>query len=88
LEVFQNLTWFWTKLRVLVPYFPDFTKNFTKHPENRSSYVLIPLKAIRKTPTRGGRQQPHHSLKKFKKYKVGKKRRHTMVAQSSPNMPK
>jgi hypothetical protein len=42
LEVFKNLTRFWTKLRVLVPYFPDFTENLTKHPENRSPYVLIP----------------------------------------------
>jgi hypothetical protein len=39
------------------------------------------------TPRRGGRQQPHHLLKKFKKNKGGKKR-HTMVAQSSPKMPK
>jgi hypothetical protein len=38
-------------------------------------------------PRRGRRQQPHHSLKKFEKYKGGKKR-HTMVAQSSPKMPK
>jgi hypothetical protein len=27
-----------------VPYFPDVTENFTKHPKNRSPYVLIPLK--------------------------------------------
>jgi hypothetical protein len=40
-----------------------------------------------KPPEGGGRQQPHHSLKKFKKYKGGKKC-HTMVAQSSPKMPK
>jgi hypothetical protein len=42
---------------------------------------------LRKTPRRGGSQQPHRWLKKFKKYKGGKKR-HTMVAQSSPKMPK
>jgi hypothetical protein len=40
-----------------------------------------------KTLRRGGRQQPHHSLKKFKKYKGGKKC-HTMVLQSSPKMLK
>jgi hypothetical protein len=44
----------------------------------------LDMQVDRKTPRRGGRQQPHHSLKKFKKYKTGKKR-HTMVTQSSPN---
>ncbi len=39
------------------------------------------------TPRRGGRQQPHQTLKKSKKYK-GSKKRHTMVTQSSPKMPK
>jgi hypothetical protein len=33
---------------VPVPCFPDFTENFTKHPENRCPYVLIPLKVIKK----------------------------------------
>jgi hypothetical protein len=42
---------------------------------------------VQETPRRGGRQQPHHSLKKFKKYKGGKKC-HMTVAQSSPKMPK
>jgi hypothetical protein len=37
------------------------------------------------TPRRGGRHQPHQTLKKSKKYKGGKKC-HTMVAQSSPKM--
>jgi hypothetical protein len=41
----------------------------------------------RKTPRRGGRQQPHQTLEKFKKYKGGKKH-HTMVTQSAPKMPK
>jgi hypothetical protein len=36
---------------VLVPYFPDFTENLTKHPENRSPYVLIPLKIKKKIST-------------------------------------
>jgi hypothetical protein len=40
-----------------------------------------------RTLRRGGRQQPHQTLKKSKKYKGGKKC-HTMVAQSSPKMPK
>jgi hypothetical protein len=35
---------------------------------------VLALKRHRKTPRRGGRQQPHHWLKKFKKYKGGKKR--------------
>jgi hypothetical protein len=43
--------------------------------------------ALEETPRRGGRQQPHQALKKFKKYK-GSKKRHPMVAQSSPKMPK
>jgi hypothetical protein len=34
------------------------------------------------TPRRGGRQQPHQTLKKSKKYKVAKKH-HTMVTQST-----
>jgi hypothetical protein len=37
--------------RVLEPCFPDFTKNSTKHPENRCPYVLIPWKVIRKDST-------------------------------------
>ncbi len=41
----------------------------------------------RKNPSRGGRQQPHQTLEKFKKYKGGKKH-HTMVTQSAPKMPK
>jgi hypothetical protein len=45
----------------------------------------IPL--FRKTPSKGGRQQPHQTLEKFKKYKGGKKH-HTMVAHSAPKMPK
>jgi hypothetical protein len=32
--------------RVLVSCFPDFTKNSTKHPENRCPYVLIPCQKI------------------------------------------
>jgi hypothetical protein len=36
-----------------------------------------PSSLLRENPRRGGRQQPHHSLKKFKKYKEGKKR-HTI----------
>jgi hypothetical protein len=47
----------------------------------------VSLLSLRKTPSRGGRQQPHQTLKKFKKYKGGKKH-HTMVAQSAPKMPK
>jgi hypothetical protein len=34
---------------------------------------------LRGNPERGGRQQPHQTLKKSKKYKGGKKH-HTMVA--------
>ncbi len=45
------------------------------------------VSALREKPRRGGRQQPHHSLKKFRKYKGGKKS-HTMLAQSSPKIPK
>jgi len=32
-------------------------------------------RGLRENPRRGGRQQPHHSLKKFKKYKGGKKQK-------------
>jgi hypothetical protein len=42
---------------------------------------------LMKTPRRGGRQQPHQTLKKSKKYKGGKKHP-TMVMQSTPKMPK
>jgi hypothetical protein len=42
---------------------------------------------VEENPRRRKRQQPHHSLKKFKKYKGGKKC-HTMVVESSPKMPK
>jgi hypothetical protein len=48
---FFNLTRFWTKLRVLMPCFPYFTENSTKHPENWCPYVVIPLKVIRKSST-------------------------------------
>jgi hypothetical protein len=41
----------------------------------------------RRNPRRGGRQQPHQTLKKSKKYKGGKKH-HLMVTQSTPKMPK
>jgi len=40
-----------------------------------------------RNPERGGRQQPHQTLKKSKKYKGGKKH-HTMVTHSTPKMPK
>ncbi len=49
--------------------------------------ISIPTNPLRKTPRRGGRQQPHQTLKKSKKYKGGKKH-HTMVMQSAPKMPK
>jgi hypothetical protein len=32
--------------KVLVPCFPNFTKNSIKHPENRCPYVLIPCQKI------------------------------------------
>jgi hypothetical protein len=38
---------------------------------------------VRRNPERGGRQQPHQTLKKSKKYKGGKKH-HTMVTHSTP----
>jgi hypothetical protein len=37
---------FWPNSRVLVPCFPDFTKNSTKHLENRCPYVLIPCQKL------------------------------------------
>ncbi len=43
--------------------------------------------ALRKNPSRGGRQQPHQTLEKFKKYK-GDKKHHTMGTQSAPKKPK
>ncbi len=49
--------------------------------------IYVPKPSKKKDPSRGGRQQPHQTLKKFKKYKGGKKH-HTMVAQSAPKMPK
>jgi hypothetical protein len=48
---FFNLTRFWTKLRVLLPCFPEFTDYSIKHPENRCPYVLISLQVIRKDST-------------------------------------
>jgi hypothetical protein len=42
---------------------------------------------VGRNPERGGRQQPHQTLKKSKKYKGGKKH-HTMVTHSTPKMPK
>jgi hypothetical protein len=36
--------------RALVPCFPDFTKNSTKHPENQCMYVLIPCQKIQLIP--------------------------------------
>ncbi len=42
---------------------------------------------FRRNPRRGGRQQPHQTLKKSKKYKGGKKH-DLMVTQSTPKMPK
>jgi hypothetical protein len=42
---------------------------------------------LKENPEKGGRQQPHQTLKKSKKYKGGKKH-HVMVAQSTPKMPK
>jgi hypothetical protein len=42
---------------------------------------------LEETPRMGGRQQPHQTLKKFNKYKGGKKH-HMMVTLSTPKMPK
>jgi hypothetical protein len=70
---------FWTPNRLI----RKVTLSFT--PYSLCFHPPIPLSE--ETPRRGGRQQPHQALKKFKKYKGGKKC-HLMVAQSSPKMPK
>jgi hypothetical protein len=59
----------------------------TKSVAEKLHRPLWAISASEKTPRRGGRQQPHQTLKKSKKYKGGKKR-HTMVTQSTPKMPK
>jgi hypothetical protein len=63
----------------------NFWLSITWMENPRCQYVL--LCAPRRNPRRGGRQQPHQTLKKSKKYKGGKKH-HLMVTQSTRKMPK
>jgi hypothetical protein len=58
---------------------------FRRKLDEEKSKHLVSLRE--ETPRRGGRQQPHQTLKKSKKYKGGKKH-HLMVTHSTPKMPK
>jgi hypothetical protein len=75
-----------TKNCFLITYHPSFTVCWwvLVHFDPTSKPITFYTK---RTPRRGGKQQPHQTLKKSKKYKGGKKH-HTIVTQSSPKIPK
>jgi hypothetical protein len=54
-------------------------------PGTKNHLDVAPVERRRVNPLRGGRQQPHQSLKKLRKYKGGS-RRHEMAASPSPKM--